>query len=251
MFRVLVVVAVIAATSVIYAGGVTRRTVRRQRQYLDNGGYDRDAATSSNVCPERNGRYPLGNQCDKYLQCENGVPTEKLCPDGLFFNSKSSIFSYPCQYPPEVDCEGRTQLQPPQSTSDCPRQFGYFRLGDETKCGKFLNCVNGIGYKFDCPEGLAFNELTFRCDWPDQVDTCDAEAFLGFRCPPEENPLEGHKLHPNSMDCQKFYLCVSGRPRLYNCGTGLGFNELIGACDIRENVTSCYSRTPDNFVRLG
>lgn len=40
------------------------------------------------------------------------------------------------------------------------------------------------------------------------------------------------------MDCQKFYLCVSGRPRLYNCGTGLGFNELIGACDIRENVTS-------------
>jgi len=68
--------------------------------------------------------------------------------------------------------------EPPQSTSDCPRQFGYFRLGDETKCGQFLNCVNGIGYKFDCPEGLAFNELTFRCDWPDQVDTCDAEGKL-------------------------------------------------------------------------
>lgn len=66
--------------------------------------------------------------------------------------------------------------EPPQPTSDCPRQFGYFRLGDETKCSQFLNCVNGIGYKFDCPEGLAFNELTFRCDWPDQVDTCDAEG---------------------------------------------------------------------------
>lgn len=66
--------------------------------------------------------------------------------------------------------------EPPQPTSDCPRQFGYFRLGDETKCGQFLNCVNGIGHKFDCPEGLAFNELTFRCDWPDQVDTCDAEG---------------------------------------------------------------------------
>lgn len=47
----------------------------------------------------------------RYLQCENGIPTEKLCPDGLFFNSKASIFSYPCQYPPEVDCEGRTQLR--------------------------------------------------------------------------------------------------------------------------------------------
>lgn len=63
-------------------------------------------------------------------------------------------------------------------------------------------------------------------------------AFLGFRCPPEGNSLEGYKLYPNAVDCQKFYLCVSGRPRLYNCGTGLGFNELIGACDIRENVTS-------------
>lgn len=69
-----------------------------------------------------------------------------------------------------------TFAEPPQPTSDCPRQFGYFRLGDETKCGQFLNCVNGIGYKFDCPEGLAFNELTFRCDWADQVDTCDAEG---------------------------------------------------------------------------
>lgn len=47
----------------------------------------------------------------RYLQCENGIPAEKLCPDGLFFNSKASIFSYPCQYPPEVDCEGRTQLR--------------------------------------------------------------------------------------------------------------------------------------------
>lgn len=63
-------------------------------------------------------------------------------------------------------------------------------------------------------------------------------AFLGFRCPQEENALDGYKLYPNSVDCQKFYLCVSGRPRLYNCGTGLGFSELIGACDIRENVTS-------------
>ncbi|XP_050524173.1 protein obstructor-E-like isoform X2 [Daktulosphaira vitifoliae] len=193
---------------------------------------------ADNLCPERNGRFPLGNQCDKYLQCENGIPSEKFCPDGLFFNSKASIFSYPCQYPPEVDCEGRTQLQPPQPTRDCARQFGYFRLGDETQCSQFLICVNGIGYTMDCPEGLAFNELTFRCDWPDQVDTCDAEAFLGFKCPHLKNELESYKLYPHLNDCQKFYLCVSGRPRLYNCGTGLGFNENINACDIKENVSS-------------
>lgn len=55
--------------------------------------------------------YAMCIYCIRYLQCENGIPTEKLCPDGLFFNSKASIFSYPCQYPPEVDCEGRTQLR--------------------------------------------------------------------------------------------------------------------------------------------
>lgn len=67
-------------------------------------------------------------------------------------------------------------LEPPQATEDCPHQYGYFRLGDATNCGQFKNCVEGRGYIFDCPEGLAFNGDSYRCDWPDQVLTCDAEG---------------------------------------------------------------------------
>jgi hypothetical protein len=37
-------------------------------------------------------------------------------------------------------------------------------------------CVDGRGYVFDCPEGLAFNQDTYRCDWPDEVESCDAEG---------------------------------------------------------------------------
>lgn len=79
----------------VFAGGVTLRTARRQRQFSASR-YDPEAATSTQahrraapdryyvrsyyyyyiclifsacagvgVCPERNGRYPLGNQCDK------------------------------------------------------------------------------------------------------------------------------------------------------------------------------------------
>lgn len=40
-------------------------------------------------------------------------------------------------------------------------------------------------------------------------------------------------------DCQHYFLCVTGKPRLYNCGEGSAFNELINSCDGIENVTSC------------
>lgn len=70
--------------------------------------------------------------------------------------------------------------EPPQETEDCPHQFGYYRLGDAQNCGQFKNCVDGRGYIFDCPEGLAFNEDSYRCDWPDQVASCDAECKIKF-----------------------------------------------------------------------
>ncbi|KAJ6642612.1 Protein obstructor-E [Pseudolycoriella hygida] len=71
------------------------------------------------------------------------------------------------------------------ATEECPHQFGYFRLGHDADCGRFMNCADGRGYTFDCPDGLAFNQETYRCDWPDQVHDCNAEKFLGFTCPTE------------------------------------------------------------------
>lgn len=51
-------------------------------------------------------------------------------------------------------------------------------MGDRQNCGKFMNCVEGRSYVFDCPEGLAYNPETYRCDWPDQVADCDAEGNI-------------------------------------------------------------------------
>lgn len=62
-------------------------------------------------CPEKNGRFPVASQCDAYIECVDGVGEQKLCPDGLLFNAKAPFTSYPCQYPPEVDCEGRSGLR--------------------------------------------------------------------------------------------------------------------------------------------
>lgn len=87
-------------------------------------------STIALTCPEKNGRFPLGNRCDTYLECvvslllpfthelwhknvsfQDGVGEEKVCPDGLRFNEKASLFTYPCQYPIDVDCGARTLLQ--------------------------------------------------------------------------------------------------------------------------------------------
>ncbi|XP_051166462.1 protein obstructor-E-like [Leptopilina boulardi] len=206
-------------------------------------------------CPERTGRFPVASQCDAYIECIDGVGEEKLCPEGLLFNPNVR-FNYPCGYPIDVQCLGRSNLQPAKPTEDCPHQYGYFKVGDQKNCGKFMNCADGVGYIFDCPEGLAYNSETYRCDWPDQVTDCDAEAYLGFSCPNarESGFLTGEiRFYRSPSDCQRYFTCVNGRPRLQNCGEGNAFNDLINACDAVENVTGCNTgfekRVPNTFLQ--
>ncbi|KAF4525422.1 hypothetical protein B566_EDAN004165 [Ephemera danica] len=45
---------------------------------------------------EKNGRFPVSGQCDKYIECVDGEASEKLCPDGLLFNDKVKFHTYPC-----------------------------------------------------------------------------------------------------------------------------------------------------------
>ncbi|KAK9702366.1 Chitin binding Peritrophin-A domain [Popillia japonica] len=141
-------------------------------------------------------------------------------------------------------------LEPAQPT-DCPQIVlintvtteleTKYRVGDEVNCGQFKNCVDGRGFIFDCPEGLAFNDETYRCDWPDQVSTCNAEAFLGFTCPESAKYFLGseYRFYRSPADCQRYFICIDNKPRLYNCGDGQAFNDLINACDGIENVTGC------------
>ena len=64
-------------------------------------------------------------------------------------------------------------------------------------------------------------------------------AFLGFKCP-EAAGFFGDEYrfyrHPN--DCQKYFICINNKPRLYVCGEGYAFSDDIGGCDGIENVTN-------------
>lgn len=67
-------------------------------------------------------------------------------------------------------------------------------------------------------------------------------AYLGFSCPPIDNQFYSieTRFFRSPNDCQRYFICVEGRPRLQNCGEGNAFNELINACDAAENVTGWY-----------
>jgi len=40
-------------------------------------------------------------------------------------------------------------------------------------------------------------------------------------------------------DCTKFYRCVSGTAYTFTCPSGLGWNQVIKACDYKANIPGC------------
>ncbi|CAH2100117.1 unnamed protein product [Euphydryas editha] len=196
------------------------------------------------TCKEKNERYAVPGSCDKYIECLNGTAEEKQCPDGLRYNPNVKFNVDPCQYPIDVPCLARAALQPAQPTDACPHLYGYFKTGDARNCSGFRNCVNGVGYDFTCPEGLAFSSDTYRCEWPDEVADCDAEAFLGFRCPEipiskELGPPVGFRTYRSPSDCQKYFICIDGKPRRLSCGGYSAFDELTESCVAADEVADC------------
>lgn len=49
-------------------------------------------------------------QCDKFYHCEDGIATEKLCPDGLVFDPLNRKVNK-CDQPFNVDCGNRLELR--------------------------------------------------------------------------------------------------------------------------------------------
>ncbi|CAN7991234.1 unnamed protein product [Ixodes pacificus] len=192
-----------------------------------------------------NGFFPHESQCDGYYECRNGTVHQGLCPDGLVFNDDAGHKYLRCDLPFSVNCENRPYLQPAQAVGNCPRRWGMY--ADPSDCGKFVNCVGGKAHKFDCPEGLAFNDQRGICDWPDLVERCDAEAYLGFQCPEATSyDLQdfANPPYPHPRDCAKHFVCVASYygkrlPRLLSCDYGLVFNPTTRTCDDPLNVHGC------------
>lgn len=203
-------------------------------------------------CPNnKNAQYEDPEQCDKYYDCNDGVAKERLCPDGLVFDSTIRRLNK-CDQPFNVDCGDRTELQPPRGTNDyCPRKNGFFAHPDPSICDVFYQCVDGEYVENKCSGELQFDEYSGTCVWPATANRegCKQEKKElkdGFSCPADKNKNNAngqivahpHFAHPE--DCQKFYVCLNGiEPRELGCAAGEVFNDDIKRCDIPENVPGC------------
>nr|XP_026484413.1 protein obstructor-E-like isoform X2 [Vanessa tameamea] len=197
--------------------------------------------TSQRTCTEKNERYPIPDSCDSYLECKNGIAEKKQCPDGLRY--KHNITSNPpCVYPADVQCNPGSTLQPPNPTEYCPNQNGYFKTVDRYNCSSYRICVNGVGYEYKCPDGLAFSSSTYRCDWPDTVHQCDAEGLFNFRCPKQHHSstnLNTPRSYRSDRSCTTYYTCINGRPRRFECNELFGFDESNQTCVPAFKVSEC------------
>ncbi|KAF8789643.1 Protein obstructor-E like protein [Argiope bruennichi] len=140
-------------------------------------------------------------------------------------------------------------LEPPISTPGCPYRFGIFPSGS---CTQYIRCAWGEPNITDCEEGLAYNDDTHSCIWPDQVPGCDSEAIVGFKCPSQLTGLSSKfypfPRYPHPNDCQKLIVCVNDQPRLLNCGYGSAFNLETYTCDALENVPDCKLRYKNKIL---
>jgi len=206
-------------------------------------------------CPEPFGLqlYPHPKFCDQFYKCANGTLTLETCSNGLLFDGKGSVHEY-CNYYWAADCGERVyELEPEPgrySSPYCEYAFGLFKASPGCDL-YFYRCAFGEAEEVACDKGLAYDDRTHSCNWPDLLlDVgCEPEKVVGFRCP-DVSSLPANSLSrqfapfprypmPGPDACASLVTCVNDYPRIINCGYGSVFNENTLGCDDPDNVPKC------------
>lgn len=186
-------------------------------------------------CTEKFERSSIPESCEDYVECKNGEATSFQCLDGLHFDPENADSEMPCQYACDVPCTHKPFISR-YLPRECPHKFGYYKLGDKYNCSSFRICEFGVGYDFQCPNGLAFRSDNLRCDWPHKVPECDAEGYAGFQCPDKN---ESYQFYRSPTSCQVYYICIYGVPRRQVCPNFTGFDEDSRVCAPADRVHEC------------
>ncbi|XP_011143294.1 uncharacterized protein LOC105185459 isoform X2 [Harpegnathos saltator] len=236
-------------------------------------------------CPDRNstGQFVYPPDCKFFVNCWKGRAFVQPCAPGTHFNPDT----LECDFPHKVKCyegesAGYTQPIHPESQvvrnphklrePKCPPYLTGL-LPHQGDCSKFLQCANGATYVMDCGPGTVFNPAVGVCDWPRNVEGCEAgerqngtfKAEEDVKAPltppsPQTHPYE-HKseytevkriacpadftgLLPHPETCKKFLQCANGATFVMDCGPGTAFNPLTTVCDWPHKVPSCKTDKP-------
>ncbi|OXU19516.1 hypothetical protein TSAR_004676 [Trichomalopsis sarcophagae] len=133
-------------------------------------------------CPRANGYFkhedPLN--CDKFVNCIDGVASVMPCPPGLVYEEKKSSCVWAADATRTCSDTNRETLDDGFS---CPvgdvigpqgRVLPHPTYPHPDDCAKFYICRNGmVPQKGQCEEGLVYNEDSFRCTEADLVPGCE------------------------------------------------------------------------------
>lgn len=142
---------------------------------------------------------------------EIAVPRE--CPTDYYFDARDQE----CVPLMEVECIGSCKNRGLSS-------FCYDRT-----CTKYVLCFDGTPVIRQCSDGLQYNALTDRCDYPQYVDCVDN------LCSRNNNP-DDIVFIPSKARCDKYYICMDGLPQVQNCTSGLQYNPSTQSCDFPSKV---------------
>ncbi|CRL04125.1 CLUMA_CG017237, isoform A [Clunio marinus] len=151
-------------------------------------------------CPRQNGYFGHSdkNICDKFYYCVDGMFNAITCPDGLVFNPKTGI----CTWPDEAQKAGCSSEDVFQFT--CPKvnesiAVTHPRYSDPADCQYFYVCINGdIPRRNGCKFGQVFNDKTKSCDWPRKVPEC-ADFYKDRLTDEQLEELENPKTTPRPV----------------------------------------------------
>lgn len=142
-------------------------------------------------CPRQNGYFSHEDpkECGKFYYCVDGKFNMITCPDGLVYNDKNGI----CTWPDEAKKKGCGAAE--VFAFDCPavnETFGltHPRYADPEDCQFFYVCINGnTPRRSGCKLGQAFDDVKKHCEWARNVPEC-AEWYKGQLTDEELDALE-------------------------------------------------------------
>lgn len=145
----------------------------------------------------KDGQFAHPTQCDKYYVCAKGKAKERLCPDGLVFDDKTRL-DVKCDRTFNVECGNRTELQPPNGTSEkCPRKNGVYAHPNPSICDIYYNCIEDDPVEMRCIPGLHFDKITANCVWPAVADR------EGCKSAEVEGDISGNPIYFFRMNASK------------------------------------------------
>lgn len=109
----------------------------------------------------------------------------------------------------------------------------YF-VRDPKSCQKYYTCIKGTGVANSCPGDLQMDETNQYCGQPEDVkcslgeeNICKSSSDL------DSIEIEG--------ECDKFYLCIGGKPYEQSCAAGMWFDKESKHCDVigKVNCNAC------------